>query len=214
MNQIDKELNLAIKNFDIEKAEKIIEKQIKNDTKNIELWFKLAVIELTVALVDYIKSLECINKILDIDKNNVLALILECCIHYYHLGGINEDLFNKLNLIRTNDEDVLSIIKYIMSLYYEDLDINKQKELLEQSICLCNNYVTNYEELGKIYIIQGDLDKGKKLIKKAYDNIKLVYNEEEICDFTDVNEYINEHVKGIHLSWINKERIEELLKNN
>lgn len=47
MNQIDKELNLAIKNFDIEKAEEIIEKQIKNDTKNIQLWFKLAVIELT-----------------------------------------------------------------------------------------------------------------------------------------------------------------------
>lgn len=211
MNQIDKEMDVAIKNFDVEKAEEIIERRIKNDNRNIKLWFKLAVIELTVPLVDYIKSLECVNKILDIDKNNVLAVILECCIHHYHLGGINEDLFNKLNLIRTNDNDVLSMIKYIMSLYYEDLDINKQKELLEQSICLCNDYVTNYEELGNIYIIQGDLDKGKKLIKKAYDNIKLVYNEEELCDFTDVNEYINEHVKGIHLSWINKERIRELL---
>lgn len=98
MNQIDKELNLAIKNFDIEKAEEIIEKQIKNDTKNIELWFKLAVIELTVALVNYIKSLECINKILDIDKNNVLALILECCIHFkgIHLSWINKERIEEL----------------------------------------------------------------------------------------------------------------------
>lgn len=75
---------------------------------------------------------------------------------------------------------------------------------------MCDKYVYNYKELGEVYIEQGDLVKGKELIKKAYDNIVNVYDGIPY-DTTDINEYINEYVKGTHLSDINKETIEEML---
>ncbi|MDF2884614.1 MAG: hypothetical protein K0R54_5183 [Clostridiaceae bacterium] len=82
-----------------------------------------------------------------------------------------------------------------MSWHYESKNVNKEKKLLEESIDLCSNYVTNYERLGSIYIIEGDITIGKKLIKKAIDNIQLIYKDDFIYDFTDVNEYMDEHVK-------------------
>ena len=62
-----------------------------------------------------------------------------------------------------------------------------------------------------MYIEKGECIKGKELIKKSLKNIKLVYDETTIVDFTDINEYINEYITGVHLTYINKTAIEELL---
>lgn len=211
LNKLDKELYLAIRNSNVEKAEEIIEKKLENDKNNTDLWISLAVTELCVPLVDYVKSIECIKRIFDMDKNNITAIILECCINYFHLGGIDKKVFNKLKLININNKEILSVIKYIMSWYYESKNVNKEKKLLKESIDLCNNYVMNYERLGRIYIIEGDIDKGKELIKKAIDNIQLIYKDDFIYDFTDINEYMDENVKKTHLTLVNKESIENLL---
>lgn len=211
LNKLDKELYLAIRNSNVEKAEEIIEKKLENDKNNTDLWISLAVTELCVPLVDYVKSIECIKIIFDMDKNNITAIILECCINYFHLGGIDKKVFNKLKLININNKEILSVIKYIMSWYYESKNVNKEKKLLKESIDLCNNYVMNYERLGRIYIIEGDIDKGKELIKKAIDNIQLIYKDDFIYDFTDINEYMDENVKKTHLTLVNKESIENLL---
>ncbi|MDF2884615.1 MAG: hypothetical protein K0R54_5184 [Clostridiaceae bacterium] len=72
LNKLDKELHLAIRNSNVEKAEEIIEKKLESDENNIDLWISLAVTELCVPLVDYVKSLECIKRIFDIDKNIIL----------------------------------------------------------------------------------------------------------------------------------------------
>ena len=43
MNNIEKKLQLSINDFDIYKAEEIIEKELAKNNKNIELWVRLAV---------------------------------------------------------------------------------------------------------------------------------------------------------------------------
>lgn len=209
----DKELELAIKELNVLKAEELIEVALKDDDNNIELWLKLAVTELCVPLVDYVKCLDCIEHLYEIDKNNIYALIVECCVYQFHLGGIDENLFSKLNNIEDDNKRTMSIIKYMMSWYYRDNDIKNIISLLEESISLCDRYVYNYEKLGKIYIKQGNIVEGKKLIKKALNNIELIYDKESISDFTDINEYIAENVTGIHLSSFNKERIKKLYSN-
>lgn len=212
MNSI-KGLDLAIRQLDVMKAEELIEEELKKDLYNKDLWLKLSITELCVPLVDYEKSLECIAKIYAIDKNNIYALIIECCVYYFHLGGVDERLFSKLNSINEDNKHIMSIVKYIMSWYYRDSDIESKTNLLEESIYLYDRYVSNYEKLGAIYIKQGKVAQGRKIIKQALNNIELVYDKGFISDFTDVNEYIAEYVTGIHLSSSNKERIEKLLNN-
>jgi len=208
-----KELDLAIKELNVLKAEELIEEELKIDENNIELWLKLSVTELCVPLVDYVKSLDCIEHVYEIDKNNIYALIMECCVYQFHLGGIDEQLFSKLNNIEDSSKQTMSIIKYIMSWYYRDNDMKNTISLLEESISLCDRYVSNYEKLGRIYIKQKKIVDGKKLIEKALNNIELVYDKDSISDFTDINEYIAEYVIGIHVSSLNKERIEALYNN-
>lgn len=60
-------------------------------------------------------------------------------------------------------------------------------------------------------LIEGNIDKGKELIKKAIDNIQLIYKDDFIYDFNDINEYMDEYVKKTHLTLINKESIENLI---
>lgn len=208
-----KELDLAVKELDVLKAEELIEDDLKDDENNIELWLKLSVTELCVPIVDYVKSLDCIEHIYETDKNNIYALIMECCIYQFHLGGIDEQLYSKLNNIEDCSKEIRSIIKYMMSWYYRENDIRNAISLLEESISLCDRYVSNYEKLGRIYLNQGNISEGKKLIKKALNNIELVYDKDFISDFTDINEYVAEYVTGIHVSSLNKERLEKLYNN-
>lgn len=212
MKNYDELLTHAIKNYDVETAEAILENQLSINKDDTELWLKLAVTELSVPLVDYIKSLECLDKVYALDRDNISAVLLECCVNYYHLGGIDEELFNKLKLMDIEDKGILSILKYVMSWHYKGIDIDAQQNLLEESIEFCNNNVRNYEDLGKIYISKGLIDKGKELIKQAVKNIEFIYDDNSEYDFTDINEYFNEKLKGIHLSRENKEIMEELLK--
>ncbi len=211
MKEYNRELRSSIENFDVELAEEIIEKQLELDNNNVNLWVKLAVTVLCVPLVDYGKSLECIDKVNSLEENNIFSTLLESCIYRYHLSGIDERLLNKLDSITTNDDELLSMTKYLMSVHYQDTNVNMQMKLLEESIRLCNNHVSNYEELGKLYIRGGNLSKGQELLKKAYDNIVFVYNDESLYDFTDVNEYLLEYVKGTHVSSANKVRLRELI---
>ena len=154
------QLDLAIKEFDVLKAEELIEEDLKNNQNDIELWLKLSVTELCVPIVDYTKSLDCIKRIYKIDKDNLYALIMECCIYQFHLGAINEQLYSRLNKIKNYNKEIGSIIKYIMSWYYGEGDIKSTISLLEQSIRLCDRYVSNYEKLGRIYLNQENIVNG------------------------------------------------------
>lgn len=126
MNEFYEEISEAINNYNIEKVETIIESQLVIEPNNIDLLLRLAVTVLTVPLVDYAKSIVCLNRIFEYDKKNVAATILECCIHYYHLAGIDENLVNKIKCIDDTDSDICSLKKLILSWYFEDKDKTKK----------------------------------------------------------------------------------------
>ncbi|WP_375105169.1 tetratricopeptide repeat protein [Paenibacillus sp. RS8] len=211
MNEFEKEIFEAVRNYDIEKVETIIEQKLKITPNDIDLLMRLAVTLINVPLVDYGKSLACLSRILEYDKKNVEATILECCIHYYHLGGIDENLVSKINNIYVFNSDISSIKKLILSWYFADTDKIKQLEMLRGSIAINPNNVNSYVQLGSILIEQGNVKEGRSLIKKALENIKLVYDQNTIFDFSDFNEYLNQKVRGIHLSNENKKTIERML---
>jgi hypothetical protein len=47
------------------------------------------------------------------------------------------------------------------------------------------------------------------LVNKALSNIQKVYDCSSETDVTDIDEYINEHIKGIYITHINVEFIQE-----
>ncbi|OKP90889.1 hypothetical protein A3844_03255 [Paenibacillus helianthi] len=177
----------------------------------MDLLLRLAVTVLTVPLVDYPKSLACIHRIYEQDEKNGAATILECCVHYYHLAGIDEELVRKINNINATNTYVNSIKGLILSWHFAVTDKEKQVEMLRQAIALDPNNVESYIQLGRIFIDQGNVIEGRSLIKKALENIKLVYDKNTILDFSDFNEYLNQKVRGIHLSNENKKIIERML---
>ncbi|MGN7761429.1 tetratricopeptide repeat protein [Paenibacillus sp. 22594] len=211
MNEFEKEISEAVRNYDIEKVETIIEQQLLAYPNNIDLLIRLAVAVLTIPLVDYPKSLACIHRIYEQDEKNVAATILECCVHYYHLAGIDEGLVRKINNIDVTNTYASSIKRLILSWRFAVTDKEKQVEMLRQAIALDPNNVKSYIQLGRIFINQGNVLEGRSLIKKALENIKLVYDKNTIFDFSDFNEYLNQKVRGIHLSNENKKSIERML---
>lgn len=211
MSEFEKEISEAVRNYDIEKVETIIEQQLLAYPNNIDLLIRLAVTVLTVPLVDYPKSLACIHRIYEQDEKNVAATFLECCVHYYHLAGIDDELVRKINNIDVTSAYTNSIKRLILSWHFAVTDKEKQVEMLRQAIAFDPNNVESYIQLGSILIEQDNIKEGRSLIKKALGNIKLVYDENTIFDFSDFNEYLNQKVRGIHLSNENKKTIERML---
>ena len=61
-------------------------------------------------------------------------------------------------------------------------------------------HVMNFVDLGKHYLLNGELDKGKELIQRGLANVKLIYKEDESYedyDSLDVIRFINERITGV-----------------
>ena len=213
--ELIKKLNdlIIIHNFD--EAEKIMEELLANEPYNTELWLRYAVLELNSPLTDPIRSIECLNKIFQYDKYNFEAILLLCCIYHFHLGDIDDELISKLDSVKTNDKEKLSMIEYIKSWYYDRKEDNKMYEqVLLKSIELFSGNVLNYKRLAQFYVKNGNIKRSQELIKLALKNITLVYSKDYFHDFTDVNEYFNEFVRGIHSTSNHYESLEEELMQN
>jgi tetratricopeptide (TPR) repeat protein len=182
--------------------EAAVEKQLRQDPKNIDLWMKLAIIELTIPLVDNFKALECINKVYEIDRHNINALILECWTYIYGLGGIDQRLLEKLSDAKTSDNKSLAIISYLKSWHYwrlgEGNDTEKEQYYLRESILHHPGLIHVYTTLCKIYMEKGKLQEAEETMKKAIENLLL--NKEhrvESDDPYDFEDYIDTFFTGM-----------------
>ena len=201
----------AIKDDDVETAEWIVKQQLERDKTNVDLWLKLAVIELQFPFDDYESALKCIEQIYQLSPNYLDALILETEIRWHYLI-ITEALAKRLEkAIATCDcDEKKSILHYLLSLYYfTERDFEKEKINLEKSIQLCDQYVYPYESLG-ILLQDSDKEKSKKMFCRALKNVRKIYQKEDFHDFTDFNTYIAEFITGTAISSINYDSIKEL----
>ncbi len=161
-----------------------------------EIWLKYALCMYDLAEgSDYPE--ECLRKILEYDQNNLSATMLLVYINA-HDSHISDQLFRQLCALKSDDNEILSMIEYEKIWYYKD-DENYEKVLVN-SVRLCNKHVWNNVNLGRLYITKGEFKKGQELILKGLENIKLIYNNDTIYDELSVEEYFNETIKGIHLS--------------
>lgn len=209
------DLQQAIMNNDVELTERILLDMLKQSPQKVDLWIKLCLTEFYPPFWDYMSALKYINEIYKVDSRNVKAIILECTIRQLNMGFINEELFQKLDDIICNDDKIMSIVYFIKSWYYDFMkERQKVKECLLKSIDLYDKYPYPLRDLGKIMEEEGKKDEGLALYRKAFSNITKIYQDDENDDFTDLNEYILEHVTGQHLSSPNYGWIKELAEKN
>ena len=204
------DLSQAIKEYDMETAERIVKQQLEQDSTNIDLWLKLTLIELQFPFDDYESALKCIEQIYQLSPNYLDALILETEIRWHYLI-ITEALVKRLEkAIATCDcNEKKSILHYLLSLYYfTERDFEKEKINLEKSIQLCDQYVYPYESLG-ILLQDSDKEKSKKMFCRALKNVRKIYQKEDFHDFTDFNTYVAEFITGTAISSINYDSIKE-----
>ena len=204
------DLSQAIKEYDMETAERIVKQQLERDKTNVDLWLKLAVIELQFPFDDYESALKCIEQIYQLSPNYLDALNLETEIRWHYLI-ITEALAKRLEkAIATCDcDEKKSILHYLLSLYYfTERDFEKEKINLEKSIQLCDQYVYPYESLG-ILLQDSDKEKSKKMFCRALKNVRKIYQKEDFHDFTDFNTYVAEFITGTAISSINYDSIKE-----
>lgn len=207
---ISKIIELSRSNKLIE-IEKLLEEQLRHEPNNVELWLRLAVLELASPLNDCYKGIACLEKILALEENNPVALLLLAYINHYELGGINKTLMEKLNSIHTNSAELNSMLKYAISWFYFEKDAKLEEQFLKASISIYKNHVWNYVRLAKLCFKQSRKVEAKDFIQTALKNVKKVYSPGEYIgfDITDINKFLNENIKGIYLS---KENIKEFKK--
>ena len=212
---------------------KPLEDYLEKNPNDIEIWLRLAVLAVRPPTGDDCRAIECINEVLKVDPNNFEALILGAYINKYFKAEISNTL-DMLNNFKTNDPKQLSMIEHAKSWSYEVLEKNKYKQshnssieffyddssnypllkdALKKSIDLYSYHVFNYKQLALLYNECNRKDDAAKLLKKAIRNIRVVYteNSDNQKDWTCAKEYLNEHVKGTHITNIVYQSIKEFL---
>ncbi len=210
------ELSVANTNEASLEMERLLEEAIKNDPQDTELLLKIAVLEFKTPFVDDEKGIAALQKIFEYDPDNAYALMLLACINYFLLGVVNKnDLLSRLSFLETGNNELDSMLRYTATWYYDydyhnpaKLDINKRVEkLLLESIKKCQSHVKNYAELARLYFHQNRYDEALMAVKQAIKNVEKVYGDKiESCDDSDVQEFLNEYITGIHITkWAYRE---------
>lgn len=181
----------------------IVEKELQIGSHTSDVWIKLAIAIITVPIVDYEKSMACSEKALAIEHNNPIALIVLAHVYEYQMSGIDDMLLHQIKNLNTGSNEINSMLKYVASWSYSDGkkdDPDIEEKLLKESIRLWDKHVWNYMKLVRLYQRQGRYLEINNLIYKALSNITKIYDGITHPNVTDIDEYINEHIKGIYIT--------------
>ena len=180
--------------------EELIESEIARLGYSSDLMIRLALIELAAPIKDYEKSINYLESILSHENNYSALLILSDIFHNY-LGGIELDLYERLEKCQCKYEEMKSDIELAKAWYFEDNNnIEASKECLLRSIQFCSKNVWNYFYLGKLYFKTNPY-LGRDYIIKAISNVQVVWRDyTDYDDCTDVNNYFKEMIKGTHIT--------------
>lgn len=184
-------------------AEEMLTEKIAADTLDLELYFKLAVVLLEEPEVDFIKSIECMEKVLSYDKLNKEAIIFLSWIQYFYRGDVNPSTLILLESL-LDDIKIDSLSKsliYLAKSWSAEINEEQRFYFLEKSVESNTAYVHNYLELANLYRNKGNLDKEKDLILKALKNVEKIYLVDKSFDITIVKKYLGDCFKGIEDSF-------------
>ena len=132
--------------------QKTFDEYLSVHPKDTEIWLNYALCMYTFAEgTDYPE--ECLRKILEYDQDNLYAIMLLTYINA-HDSHISNQLFEQLCSLKSNDNEILSMIEYEKIWYYNDHE-NYEKVLIN-SVELCDKHVWNNVNLGRLYIEEGE----------------------------------------------------------
>lgn len=192
----------------------VLETYLESYPNDITMRLKYALVLYDSLLHDDVEALEQLNKIIISDPKNINAWLLSAYIKA-HLSFIDDQFFINFCNIKSSDKCIQSMIEYMKSWYYIHKSDKEYEKSLIDSINLCDKHVNNYTELAQLYMRNNKIIQGQQLLKKALDNVKLIYPQEpHYFDILDIEEFFNEYIKGIHLSQSNYETILESFDPN
>lgn len=196
----------------LEEIDRLLESYIEKDAYNTDLLLRISVLQLCPPLMDTERCIYYLLRILAYDKENLFALLILSYVENEMLGGMSDDLFNILCNLKMDDEEEQSLVYYCLAgyYYYRD-DCEKFEEMITLAIKTYPYHVKSYVSLGKFYIRNKNMVIGKDLIRTALANIRLVYSNVSEIDVTDYKEFINENIKGVHITEVNLEGLKERL---
>ena len=221
LQKLEKEINLLLSEYDKEKKgailyeiENIFELYLKENPRDSEVWLQFARFELDFFQDDY-KAQDLLLEVLAYEPNNAYAVLLLAYLAFTISNCYIEESLKLLDQLQTNDKEILSMIEYAKALYCLKRDYKRYAEYLKKSIEYDNKFVWNNFYLGLIYLERNKKDEAKELIKKAYDNVQLIYifltkNKSRI---TPIKEFLNERLKGTFITRTNLASIKSELKD-
>jgi len=214
MNDVLTKVNILSRNDD-EKLYPFLLEQLKNPSNDINFWLSLTVVIIQPPFGDEETGIAFVQKALSINPSNPIAFLILAHIYEYQLGGIDDMLLHQIKNLVTDSNEINSMLKYVASWSYRESkkeDPEMEEKLLKESIELWDKHVWNYEQLARLYLKQKRYLEINSLIKKALKNITKVYSKVvDDYDITDINEFLNERIKGIHLNYICVGIVEEKL---
>ena len=194
----------------IYKGEGLLEEYLKNNPDDIDMLLRLGAYVLAPPIVNDLKTMDCVYKILNIDKNNVEAVLLYACANLLYCFENYQEALDLLLGLKTDDPEKLSMIEYAKSWSYEyEYKYDQFEQALIKSVQLYPFHVWNCRDLGRLYIKQGRKSEGFELLSKAIGNVKIACNSDHEVDWTDANEYLDEFIRGTHIP----DSLYESLKN-
>lgn len=190
---------------------------LKDNPCGVDTLIKLALVVYTVPSADDVRALEYLTKAIAIDPQNVKVLLVFGYIKE-HYNRLDKETIKKLKDLKSDDPLEKTLILYEQAWHYnfQYCYYGKAKGLYEQQ--LLESIKTNecvvwpYAHLARFYKGEGALEAACHYYKIALKNVESVgIKKGECIDIANVNDFIDEHIKGTHLSAVNYEILQEAL---
>ncbi|ARU62075.1 hypothetical protein CBW65_14455 [Tumebacillus avium] len=198
-NELLKEIRSLCGQNKVFEVEGLLEEALTRDKTNIDLWLRLARLQLDLHVCDYEKCLECLDHAHEADPGHPYPLLLMAYVHEYYFAGIDSILFHKLMnfAARTEQKDVQSMLVYMASWHCHDEDGAQREKMLRDSIVLYPDHAQHYLVLSWRYDATDRHAEALEMKKLAFPHIRaiddLLY---ENWDCTDYEALIDEHIRG------------------
>jgi tetratricopeptide (TPR) repeat protein len=222
MNKKDliKEVNILSNNDNEEDAERLLESYLEKNPNDIDMLMRHAVFVLYPPIYNETKSINSLTKILQIDPDNIDAILFLACITHYDFPDIRDEakILEMLSSIKTNDTEKLSMIELAKSWMYCSIEEDNYIKLngnlddfyktpenyiqyesaLKKSIEFYPYHVLNYKHLAHLYNTCNRKRESIELLKTAIKNVATICqkNNCDERDWTSIQEYFDELVKG------------------
>ena len=135
---------------------------------------------------------------------------------YFLLGNTREELYPKLCIAQNQDPKIMALVAIAKAYHFETRDIQKSIEYLRQSIMYFSQYCTSYTTLGELYIKQGNIEEGKRLIIQGLANIHELVTPNSIIEYdpVDIPSFLDEFFAGTIINCVEHARLLSLITNN